>query len=125
MSGGLAFVFDEDGTFPNRLNRELVRSDPVSAPDEIAALKTMIQRHRELTGSKRALEILEDWSSQLERFWRVAPKLQPTRAGAAASDAVAEGEPETETVGPGARALARALASREATTERRIEAPPL
>jgi glutamate synthase domain-containing protein 3 len=115
MSGGLAFVLDEDGTFPNRLNRELVRSDRVSDAEEIKALRSMIQRHHDLTGSKRALEILSDWQTQLERFWRVAPKLEPTRTGAAAFDAVAEGE--AETVAPGARALARALASSQASEE--------
>jgi glutamate synthase domain-containing protein 3 len=115
MSGGLAFVLDEDGTFPNRLNRELVRSDRVSDADEIKALRSLIQRHHDLTGSKRALEILSDWQTQLERFWRVAPKLEPTRTGAAAFDAVAEGE--AETVAPGARALARALASSQASEE--------
>ncbi|HSH76250.1 MAG TPA: glutamate synthase large subunit, partial [Longimicrobiales bacterium] len=45
MSGGLAFVLDQDGTFPKRLNRDLVRSDRVSDPEEIEALKGLIERH--------------------------------------------------------------------------------
>jgi glutamate synthase (NADPH/NADH) large chain/glutamate synthase (ferredoxin) len=123
MSGGLAFVLDQDGSFPNRLNRELVRSDPVSDPDEIEALKRMIQRHHDLTGSPRALEILKDWPGQLESFWRVAPKLTPSRAGASASDAVAPDERDVEAVPEGARA--RGLASRDAGSEGQLEAPPL
>jgi len=122
MSGGLAFVLDRDGSFPNRLNRELVRSDPVSDPDEIEALKSMIQRHAELTGSARAKEILADWPRQLETFWRVAPKLTPSRAGASASDVVVPEEAEAE-IPEGVRA--RAMASREAGSEEQLEAPPL
>jgi glutamate synthase (NADPH/NADH) large chain/glutamate synthase (ferredoxin) len=126
MSGGLAFVLDQDGSFPNRLNRELVRSDPVSDPTEIDALKRMIERHHELTGSKRAQEILADWPRQLEAFVRVAPKLTPSRAGASASDAVAPEEHDSE-VTEGMRA--RGAASRDAVgapgSEGRLEAPPL
>ncbi len=122
MSGGLAFVLDQDGSFPSRLNRELVRSDPVSDPDEIEALLSMIQRHHELTGSARAAEILEDWPQQLDSFWRVAPRLTPSRAGASATDVVVPEEAEAE-AREGVRA--RALASREAGADRRVEAPPL
>jgi glutamate synthase (ferredoxin) len=124
MSGGLAFVFDEDGTFPTRLNRELVRSDRVSDADEIKALRNLIERHRDLTGSNRAGEILADWQNQLGRFWRVAAKLEPSRTGAVVSDASAQGEAEREAVAFGARALARALASSQASPSGAIGTSP-
>jgi len=122
MSGGLAFVLDRRGDFPNRLNRDLVRSDPVSDPDEIEVLKTMIKRHHELTDSVRAREILENWHSALTSFWKVTPKLLATQAGASSSDV-----PRAS----GADAVPRAprtpepLASREVAQEDQYGLPSL
>jgi glutamate synthase domain-containing protein 3 len=94
----------------------------VSDPAEIEALESLIQRHRELTGSARAQEILADWPRQLERFWRVAPKLTPTGAGASASDAVAPDERDAE-VTESVRARGKAL--RNPLAGQQLEAPPL
>jgi glutamate synthase domain-containing protein 3 len=96
MSGGVAFVLDQDGTFTSRLNRELVRADRVTEPDEIKALRGMIQRHLELTGSPRAREVLQGWTEQLGRFWKVAPKSAPTDEGdKTVSEGRASGDTDT------------------------------
>jgi glutamate synthase (ferredoxin) len=96
MSGGVAFVLDQDGTFPNRLNRELVRADRVTEADEIETLRGLIQRHRELTGSERARELLAGWSQQLGLFWKVAPKAAPAAEGEkTVSDSRPGGEADT------------------------------
>jgi glutamate synthase domain-containing protein 2/glutamate synthase domain-containing protein 1/glutamate synthase domain-containing protein 3 len=95
MSGGIAFVLDQDGTFPDRVNRELVRADRVSDPAEIQALRSIVERHRELTRSERAREVLEGWSEQLGQFWRVAPKAAPSGVGATTSDTAAVAETDT------------------------------
>jgi glutamate synthase (ferredoxin) len=95
MSGGVAYVLDQDGTFPNRLNRELVRADRVTEADEVKALRTLVERHQELTGSERARGLLEGWSEQLAMFWRVAPKAAPTGDAVTPSETRATGEADT------------------------------
>jgi glutamate synthase (ferredoxin) len=76
MSGGLAYVFDEDGQFGTRLNREMVNLYRlVECEDsEIAAVKAVIQKHFQLTGSARARRILDHWSDCLPKFAKVFPK---------------------------------------------------
>ncbi|MEQ1856833.1 MAG: glutamate synthase large subunit [Longimicrobiales bacterium] len=123
MSGGIAFVLDQDGTFPNRVNRELVRVDPVTDPAEIEALKELIARHRELTDSERAGEVLEGWSTHLGKFWRVAPKTGPGGVGATTADS------ETKSTADTAAGLPQGMSPRtrtaDATSDGRLEAPPL
>ncbi len=74
MSGGVAWVLDEDGTFASRCNTELVGLEPVepSTEDE-ATLRELLARHHDLTGSEPAARILGDWAASLPRFVRVIP----------------------------------------------------
>jgi glutamate synthase (ferredoxin) len=72
MTGGEAFVFDPDHLLVTRLNRQLVDAalvDDAQAGD----LRFLVECHRELTGSERAREMLDDWDAHLAAFWRVAP----------------------------------------------------
>jgi glutamate synthase (ferredoxin) len=124
MSGGVAYVLDRDGTFPNRVNRDLVRSDPVKDPAEIETLRALIDRHRELTGSTRATELLEGWPGQLPRFWKVAPHLSPTEADTPRADSTARGDQDATPVPQSMRAAPRALGSGEAAQESQYETPP-
>lgn len=73
MSGGIAYVFDEQGDFARRCNHEMVHLTPLDRGNEIEILKDMIFRHAELTGSARATEILLSWDEQLSKFVRVIP----------------------------------------------------
>ncbi|MFZ5557036.1 MAG: glutamate synthase large subunit [Pseudomonadota bacterium] len=89
MSGGVAYVLDEDGTFASRCNPAMVALEPVlpeaeqegklarelwhhGEADE-AILKHMIEAHARYTGSARARQILEDWGAFRARFVKVFP----------------------------------------------------
>ena len=81
MSNGVAFVLDERGDFRTRVNQELVGLEQVTAPEDIELLEALIRRHGELTGSKRAASILDEWKLTLPKFWKVAPKFSLTEEG--------------------------------------------
>ncbi len=72
MSGGFAYVFDEDGKFATRCNTAMVALESMPAEDD-ARLKRLIEEHHRWTGSRRAREILDDWSASRERFVKVFP----------------------------------------------------
>jgi glutamate synthase (NADPH/NADH) large chain len=101
MSGGIAYVLDEDGTFESRCNMAMVELEPVPADEEInaayfhhtgdletsgrveimsdmtrydaARLHLLISRHARLAGSRRAAHILENWDEYLPKFRKVMP----------------------------------------------------
>jgi glutamate synthase (ferredoxin) len=73
MSGGIAYVLDEVGDFSERCNQELVRLFDLDDPGEQEIVRSMIERHVNYTGSRRAWSILESWSSVVERFVKVYP----------------------------------------------------
>ena len=73
MSGGIAFVWDEDDTFAGRCNPGLVDIKPLhyeSKPE----LKMMLKKHLKYTGSSLAEKILENWEDSLPKFKRVMPR---------------------------------------------------
>ncbi len=74
MSGGIAYVLDEAGTFPKNLNTQMVATEPLEDADEIAALRGMVERHAALTGSSRAHAVLEGWEQAVARFVKVIPR---------------------------------------------------
>jgi glutamate synthase (NADPH/NADH) large chain len=101
MSGGIAYVYDEDGSFRDRCNPaqvELQAIDPASSEDEgtgrpqqrplsvhdygmgdmlrhdAERLRILVERHKLHTGSARAAALLDDWNSALERFVKVMPR---------------------------------------------------
>jgi glutamate synthase (ferredoxin) len=73
MTGGLAYLYDEDGTAGRRINRQLVNVEPLST-FEIDYVQQWIQHHFNLTDSSRAEAILNDWVNQSSKFLKVAPK---------------------------------------------------
>jgi glutamate synthase (NADPH/NADH) large chain len=74
MSGGVAWVLDEDGSFASRCNPELVGLEPLAADSEDGGVvRALLERHRDLTGSERAVEILTDWPAAASRFVSVIP----------------------------------------------------
>jgi glutamate synthase (NADPH/NADH) large chain len=87
MSGGVAYVYDEDGHFGRRCNTSMVALEKVlprdeqagpaagwhrETPDE-ALLKKLIEDHHRWTGSLRAREILDQWAEARTRFVKVMP----------------------------------------------------
>lgn len=73
MSGGIAFVWDEDHLFDLRCNLGMVDLDPVEKPADVALLRSLIEEHAALTGSKRASWILEHFDDALPSFVKVFP----------------------------------------------------
>ncbi len=90
MSGGIAYVLDEEGKFGDYCNMAMIDIEPVLAETEQAAkvshdiwhqgladevvLKRLIENHARYTGSTRAYEILEQWNLYRLRFVKVFPK---------------------------------------------------
>ena len=72
MSGGIAFVYDPDGTFETRVNYEMVQLEPLDA-DDLAFVHDTVQRHLDLTGSAVAERLLRAWNVELSRFRKVMP----------------------------------------------------
>ncbi len=73
MSGGIAYVFDENGEFSSLCNTELVALGKIENESEIEFVKTQIFRHIELTESQIATRILLEWEENLPKFVRVIP----------------------------------------------------
>lgn len=74
MSGGYAYVLNNNGKFTNGLcNEETVDFDPISGEDE-KELKGLIQKHVANTNSNRGKEILADWENSISKFVKVMPK---------------------------------------------------
>ncbi len=90
MSGGIAYVLDPDGEFVKRCNAAMVDLEPLLSESEQQAkvsrdlwhlgqsdetiLRRLIEDHAKYTNSKRANEILEQWSGYRPRFVKVFPK---------------------------------------------------
>jgi glutamate synthase domain-containing protein 2/glutamate synthase domain-containing protein 1/glutamate synthase domain-containing protein 3 len=73
MTGGRAFVWDPDWTLDRFLNAELVEHRPLG-DEEAAELRALLTRHASLTGSPRALAMLDDWPEAAREFRLVVPR---------------------------------------------------
>jgi glutamate synthase (NADPH) large chain len=119
MSGGVAYVFDEDGSFATRCNPSMVALEKVLSADEQAAqsspdswhrgesdealLKKLVEDHHRWTGSLRAREILDQWASHRAKFVKVFPHeykraLAQTAAKAEAAAASAKAKSSAQAV---------------------------
>jgi glutamate synthase (NADPH) large chain len=74
MTGGMAFVYDVDGSFPLQANPDTVIWRRVETEHWEGELKALIQEHVADTQSGWAEAILADWKRELPRFWQVVPK---------------------------------------------------
>ena len=74
MSGGIAFVYDDDGDFHIRFNDGMADLEPVVQRDDIITLKGLIEEHHSHTGSDPAARILADWNSALPKFKKIMPR---------------------------------------------------
>ena len=74
MSGGVAYVLDEAGDFATRCNRQMVDLEPFADAEEAARVRALVERHGELTGSRRAQSILANWDAHAAQFVKVMPK---------------------------------------------------
>ena len=81
MSNGVAYVFDQHGTFPSKLNPELVAITRVTDEEDVEIVQALIQRHVQLTESPRGQEVLDGWDEYRPLFWKVAPHSAMTEEG--------------------------------------------
>ncbi len=73
MSGGIAYVLDEAGTFATRCNQQMVGLDAMDE-GEGEEVRAMIKRHAEYTKSQWAFKILALWEEYLPKFVKVMPR---------------------------------------------------
>jgi glutamate synthase (ferredoxin) len=75
MSGGIAYIYDEEGDFASKLNPDMVRLMPLCECDdqEIGAVKARIEAHVAATGSAKGKALLADWAGAMQRFLKVLP----------------------------------------------------
>src|SRR5579863_255189 len=71
MSGGTAFVYNEEGDFARRCNLTMVELDAVLDQADQALLKGLIEKHVKYTGSSKGKRILDQWPNSLSKFIRV------------------------------------------------------
>jgi glutamate synthase (ferredoxin) len=74
MSGGIAYIFDEDGTFATRCNPEMVGLEALEEHEDLDLVQGLLERHFEYTGSMVADRILRDWPAQAAKFVKVMPR---------------------------------------------------
>jgi glutamate synthase domain-containing protein 3 len=73
MSGGVAFVLDDEGAFSSRVNHDMVGLETIVEAADAALLQGLVERHAALTGSTVATRLLADWPAALSRFVKVMP----------------------------------------------------
>jgi glutamate synthase domain-containing protein 3 len=73
MSGGIAYVLDAAGAFASRCNSSLVDLDAMQL-DDMLELRTLLERHFQLTGSAVAAALLARWTSAAASFVKVMPR---------------------------------------------------
>jgi glutamate synthase (ferredoxin) len=73
MSGGIAYVLDEDGSFKNRCNPETVSLERLDTGDMLE-VEELLKRHAFYTHSARAWQILALWQESAPKFFKVMPR---------------------------------------------------
>jgi glutamate synthase (NADPH/NADH) large chain len=73
MSGGVAYVYDPDGTFPTLVNYEMVELEHLD-DDDLLAVRALVEAHADHTGSTVAARVLAAWSTESSHFRKVMPK---------------------------------------------------
>ena len=74
MSGGIAYILDEDRTLYTKLNKELVSTREVTDKYDVLELKSIIQEHVSYTNSEKGKEILDNFSDYLPKFKKIIPR---------------------------------------------------
>jgi glutamate synthase (NADPH/NADH) large chain len=73
MSGGIAYVLDENNNFDEFCNLDMLDLDLLQTPEDIAELRAIIEAHWKYTGSEKAESILKNWESSVPLFVKVFP----------------------------------------------------
>ncbi|RYY27442.1 MAG: glutamate synthase large subunit [Sphingomonadales bacterium] len=89
MTGGMAFVYDEEASFESRANPENIVWQRLASSHWEAKLRGLIETHAETTDSKWSRGLLEDWDRSIGHFWQVVPKEMLTRLAHPLEDPIA------------------------------------
>ena len=73
MSGGIAYIWDREGTFNLNCNLATVELEKIESSEEESEVREMIRRHQQFTGSEVAKTVLEDWDGFLRHCVKVMP----------------------------------------------------
>ena len=73
MTGGMAFVYDEVGTFQSRVNAESLQISRIAHPHWDNVLRNLIEEHARETESALAAKILNHWDRVVQHFWQIVP----------------------------------------------------
>ena len=73
MSGGIAYVLDENKNLSANCNHGTVELEAVDDADDIGELRQLLERHLEYTGSTVAERVLDNWDHSLSQFVKVMP----------------------------------------------------
>jgi glutamate synthase (ferredoxin) len=73
MSGGVAYVYDPDGSFESRANTGMVTLSKTLEEKDREMLTRLVENHAAYTDSERARELLDNWDEEIENFTRVMP----------------------------------------------------
>ena len=88
MTGGMAFVYDVDGSFERHANPENITWQRLASSHWEAKLRSLVEAHAEATDSKWSKGLLEDWDRESAKFWQVVPKEMLTRLAHPLNDTV-------------------------------------
>ena len=73
MSGGIAYVLDENNDLYIRVNKEMISMSEITNKYDVIELKQMIQEHVAYTNSEKGKEILEHFGEYLPKFKKIIP----------------------------------------------------
>jgi glutamate synthase (ferredoxin) len=74
MSGGVAYILDEQGDFAMRCNTQMVGLETLTDPAEVAEVRQVIEKHAEYTKSQKAISVLANWDEMVPKFVKVMPR---------------------------------------------------
>lgn len=73
MSGGVAYVWDQDGDFAEKVNQEMVGLQPLNDEDR-GILRTYVEKHFQHTTSRVAFQLMQQWEAVIGQFVKVLPR---------------------------------------------------
>ena len=73
MTGGMAYIYDPDGTFLERVNPASLEIERIDSSHWEAELRTLIEAYAKATESALALRLLNEWNAEVGKFWQIVP----------------------------------------------------
>jgi glutamate synthase (NADPH/NADH) large chain len=74
MTGGVAYVYDRENKFSQRMNPQLVRAERIAQDTDDALVRALVQQHADKTASAWSRGLLAHWEETRALFWKIVPK---------------------------------------------------